>query len=258
MHSLSLLFSPPESAPTGVNTSSPRKPNAASLLRASCGDSEALLFVSHDRRRAAAVVQHRVEKRTFIVSKVYYLRQVRRAHGGAEFYVSRVGRLLLHYHFDERALSRSVIADKRNALAAGDRELKPLKELFRTEGLRHIVAHEHLVGVEIRRRELRRELFGLGRLCGLLELCYALFHGKRTLMQLIVAHERPQMHLLGSACKLLYLGLILFIFPELFLKALLPLDNIKAVSAAVKLGLALAYLNAALGCLVYKIAVMAY
>ena len=77
-------------------------------------------------------------------------------------------------------------------------------------------------------------------------------------MQLIVAHERPQMHLLGSAGELLYLGLILFIFPELFLKALLPLDNIKAVSAAVKLGLALAYLNAALSCLVYKIAVMAY
>ena len=77
-------------------------------------------------------------------------------------------------------------------------------------------------------------------------------------MQLIAAHERPKVHLLGSSCELLDLGLILFVFSELFLKALLPLDDIKAVSAAVKLRLAVAYINAALGDLVDKISVVAY
>ena len=77
-------------------------------------------------------------------------------------------------------------------------------------------------------------------------------------MQLIIAHEGPQVHLLGGAGQLLYLGLILFVFSELFLKALLPLDDIKAVSSAVKLGLALAYLNAAPGYLINKLAFVAY
>ena len=77
-------------------------------------------------------------------------------------------------------------------------------------------------------------------------------------MQLIVAHERPKVHLLGSSSELLDLGLILFVFSELFLKALLPLYDIKAVSAAVKLRLAVAHINAALGDLVDKISVVAY
>ena len=77
-------------------------------------------------------------------------------------------------------------------------------------------------------------------------------------MQLIIAHERPQMHLLGGAGELLDLGLILFVLSELFLKALLPLDDIESVSAAVKLRFAVAYLDSALGDLVAKISVVAY
>ena len=77
-------------------------------------------------------------------------------------------------------------------------------------------------------------------------------------MQFIITHERPKVHLFGSSRKLLDLGLILFVFSEFFLKALLPLDNIKAVSAAVKLRFAVAYLDAALGDLVDEISVVAY
>ena len=77
-------------------------------------------------------------------------------------------------------------------------------------------------------------------------------------MQFIITHERPKVHLFGSSRKLLDLGLILFVLSELFLKALLPLDDIEAVSAAVKLRFAVAYLDAALGDLVDEISVMAY
>ena len=77
-------------------------------------------------------------------------------------------------------------------------------------------------------------------------------------MQFIITHERPKVHLFGSSRKLLDLGLILFVFSEFFLKALLPLDDIEAVSAAVKLRFAVACLDAALGDLVDEISVMAY
>ena len=77
-------------------------------------------------------------------------------------------------------------------------------------------------------------------------------------MQLLITHERPKVHLFGSSRELLDLGLILFVLSELFLKALLPLDDIEAVSAAVKLRFAVAYLDAALGDLVDKISVVAY
>ena len=65
------------------------------------------------------------------------------------------------------------------------------------------------------------------------------------------------MHLLGSPCKLLDLGLILFVFAKLLLKALLPLNGVKAVPAAVKLSLAVVDFNAALGDAVEKKAVVA-
>ena len=56
---------------------------------------------------------------------MYYLRQVCRTHGRAEFYVSFIRHFLLHYHFNKRALAGSVIADERYALAAGNIKLKP-------------------------------------------------------------------------------------------------------------------------------------
>ena len=77
-------------------------------------------------------------------------------------------------------------------------------------------------------------------------------------MQLVVAHERPEVHLLRCTGELLNLCLILFVFFQLFLKAALPFLGVEAVIAAVKLRLPVAYLNAALGNFVEKPAVVAY
>ena len=44
----------------------------------------------------------------------------------------------------------SVIADERYALAAGNSKLKPGKKLLIAERLGNVMAHEHLVAVEIR------------------------------------------------------------------------------------------------------------
>ena len=65
------------------------------------------------------------------------------------------------------------------------------------------------------------------------------------------------MQLFRRALQLLDLGPVLFILPELFLKAALPLENEKAVIAAVKLGPAVHDLDAALRDDVEKIAVVA-
>ena len=81
---------------------------------------------------------------------MYYLRQVCRAHGRPELYVSFIRHFLLHYHFNKRALAGSVIADERYALAAGNIKLKPGKKLLIAERLGNVMAHEHLVAVEIR------------------------------------------------------------------------------------------------------------
>ena len=77
-------------------------------------------------------------------------------------------------------------------------------------------------------------------------------------MQLVVAHERPEMHLLRSAGELLYLGLILFIFAHLLLEAALALLKIEAVTAGVELRLAVNDLDAALRDAVDEPAVVAY
>ena len=77
-------------------------------------------------------------------------------------------------------------------------------------------------------------------------------------MQLVRPHERPQVHLLCRAGELLYLCLILFVFFQLFLKAALPLLDIKAVIPAVELRPAVGNVNTALHNAVEKPAVMAY
>ena len=81
------------------------------------------------------------------------------------------------------------------------------------------------------------ELARLGRPGGRLKLFHALFDGKRALVQLVVAHERPEVQLCCRLRELLELGLILFVFFELLVKAALPLSDVKAVVSAVKLRL---------------------
>ena len=67
------------------------------------------------------------------------------------------------------------------------------------------------------------------------ELFNSLFHGESALVELVIAHEGPQMHLLRGAGKLFDLGLILFVLPAFFLETPLTLFQEEAVVAAVEL-----------------------
>ena len=77
-------------------------------------------------------------------------------------------------------------------------------------------------------------------------------------MQLVVAHEGPEVQLRRRGFQLGYLGLVLLVFLELFLKAALTLHGVEAVVAGVELRAPLRYLHAALGHDVEEIAVVAY
>ena len=89
------------------------------------------------------------------------------------------------------------------------------------------------------------------------ELFDALFHGESAFVELVIAHECPEVHLCGGTLKLLYLRLILLVFFQLLLEAALPLLNVKAVIAGVKLRLAVDDLDRALDDAIKKIPVMA-
>ena len=98
---------------------------------------------------------------------------------------------------------------------------------------------------------LRLGLFALA------ELFYTLFHGEGALVQLVVAHESPEVQLCRRCLKLGDLGLVLLVFLELLLKTALPLHGVEAVIAGVELRLAVRYLHTALGHDVEEIAVVA-
>lgn len=71
---------------------------------------------------------------------------------------------------------------------------------------------QHVVAAKFLRREVHVELARLGRSLGRFELFHALFDGKRALVQLVVAHEGPEVQLCRRLRELLELGLILFVF----------------------------------------------
>ena len=75
-------------------------------------------------------------------------------------------------------------------------------------------------------------------------------------MELVVAHECPQVHLRCGTGELLDFGLVLFVFLQLFIKAALTFHNIEAVVAVVELCLAVQYFNGALGNAVQEVTVM--
>ena len=116
---------------------------------------------------------------------------------------------------------------------------------------------QHVVTAEFLRREVHVELACLGRPLGRFELFHALFDGKRALVQLVVAHEGPEVQLGRRLRELLELGLIFLVFFELLVKAALPLDDVKAVVAAVEFGLAGREVDRALHDAVEKIPVVA-
>ena len=197
-------------------------------------------------RLTVTLVAHDIQHRRALIGKAHGLRQIGLADRGAEAQIAAVRRLLAEDQLQERGLPGAVIANERDTLAAAQREAELIKEPPFAVGLADIVGDQHLVALELALLELGVHLALGAGLIALLELLDALFHRKGALMELVRTHKGPQVHLRGSACELFDLGLILFILLELFVKAALSLLHVKAVVAAVKLGLAFADLDAAL------------
>ena len=205
---------------------------------------------------AAAVVEHGVQRGAAILRKADDLGQIGGADRGPAIEIALIRLLLVHDELQQRGLAGSVVPDERDALAAGDGEGQvPEQDLF-SEGLAETFADQHLVAVELPLLEFHRELFLDLWFFGLLQLLDALFHGKGPLVQLVVAHEGPEMQLLGGPGQLFDLGLVLLVLLELLLEAPPALLHIEAVVAAVEFRLAVGDLHAALHHLVQKIAVV--
>ena len=142
-------------------------------------------------------------------------------------------------------------------LAAGHGQVEIVKERARAVALAESRHGQHVVAAKFLCGEVHIELARLGRPGGRFELFHALFDGKRALVQLVVAHEGPEVQLCRRLRELLELGLILLVFFELLIKAALPLDDVKAVVAAVEFGLAGREVDRALHDAVEKIPVVA-
>ena len=76
-------------------------------------------------------------------------------------------------------------------------------------------------------------------------------------MQLVVAHEGPEVQLGGGPLELLYFGLVLLVLAQLLVKTALALHGVETVVAGVELRVPVHYLNAALGHGVQEVAVVA-
>ena len=87
------------------------------------------------RRDVPLGIKHRVHKIALRHVEVNDLRQVGDLRRGAELDAALVGVLLAHDHLDERGFSRTVVADERDALTAGDLEVHAGEQRPLAEGL---------------------------------------------------------------------------------------------------------------------------
>src|SRR5699024_10781014 len=145
--------------------------------------------------RAAAVVDERVERRTLWLGELHVLGQVGELHRRATAHPARVRLLLAHDELHERRLAAAVFAYDGHALPARDLQREARKELPPVKALGEPVHGQDLVAPELPLLEGGVELALRLRLFGLAELLYALFHGEGPLVQLVVAHEGPEVQL---------------------------------------------------------------
>ena len=102
---------------------------------------------------------------------------------------------------------------------------------------------QHLVPGELPLAEPGGEGPGLGGLLRLADALDAPLHGEGPLVELVVAHEGPQVELVRRLLELADLGLLLLVLAELLLVPPLLLDGVEGVVAGVKLRLAVADLD---------------
>ena len=184
------------------------------------------------------------------------LGQIADLHRGAQPDLARVGDLLPHDHLDEGGLTGAVVPQQGDALAPRHLQVHMLEESPVPEGLLQILDDHDLISPELPLAEFDVQLPVLPGLVRLAQAGDALFHGEGPLVELVVAHEGPQVHLVRRRLELLDLGLLLFILAELLLIAALLLLHIVAVIAGVELGLAVLQLDDPTHHLVQEPAVM--
>ena len=184
------------------------------------------------------------------------LRQVRRPDGRAESDAAGVGGLEPHHHVDERRLAGAVFAEQSNPLARLDAQIDLREERPLAEGLREVLDLHDLVAAEFPAREARVEPACLRGAFRRAHALNALFHRKRALVQRVVAHERPEVHLVGGLFELGNLRLLLEVLLHTLLIAALLFDGIEAVVAAVEFGFAVFDLHDARDGAVEEIAVV--
>ena len=116
---------------------------------------------------------------------------------------------------------------------------------------------QDLIAVELAAGEAGIHLPSLGGLCRGAHTLNALFHAESPLIEVIVAHERPQSGALDGLLQLLNFGLFLQVLLHALLIAPLFFHSVEAIIARIELRLSVLDLNDTRDGAVEKIAVVA-
>ena len=175
--------------------------------------------------------------------EVYHLRQIRRLHRRSQPYNAAVRALAAGQHIQQRGLSRAVLAQQSDALAPLAPQIHILKQPLLAEGLADALDLQYLVALELPALEPRLQPPRLRGLRRGPHTFNALLHAEGPLVQRVVAHEGPQVHLLRRLFQLRDLRLLLQVLLHTLLIPPFLLDGIKAVISAVKLRFSALYLD---------------
>ena len=183
---------------------------------------------------ALFLVEHGVKETTLRVGKADDLRQVRRDHRRAQADGAAVRPLRAYDHIQQRGFPGAVFPQEGNALPGLHPKINIREQGPLSKGFRKAPELQHLVAPELPAGELGVHLLCLGGLFRGAHTLDALFHGEGPLMQGIVAHKGPQVHLIGGLFQLPDLGLLLEILLHALLVAPLLFHGVEAVIPAVK------------------------
>ena len=188
--------------------------------------------------------------------KDHLLREISHLHRGAEADQTGGGSFFAEKKFQEGGLARAVVAQKGDALPAGDHQIHVLKEGAVPKGLGEGHGGEHLVAVELPLPEGGGHGPALGGFFGGTHFFHALFHGEGPLVELVVAHKGPEVELVHRRLELLQLGLLLFVALQLLVEAAFLFHHIEGVVPGVKVDLALLQFHNAVHHPVQEVAVV--
>ncbi len=205
---------------------------------------------------AVLLVDHGVHQAALRVLEPDDLGQIAHLDRGAEADAPLVGALLLEQDLQQGGFARAVVPQQGDALAPQHLQLQAGEQGVLPIGLGHPLQGEEDVPPELGGLEPPGQIALLPGLVGGAHPLDALLHGEGPLVELVVAHEGPQVHLVRRLGELGDLGLLLLILLEPLLIAALPLHHIEAVVAGVELRLALVQGDDPVHAAVQEIAVM--